>query len=355
MQTLRHASLAHVQAHFVVAWIESPDVGSPPTLRARRLENDGTPIDPVLTFAQGAYVTAIRVTAMGGTAAIAWADLGPDLLARVRVSDWTLLAPQPIALQTSRGIGFSTNVASAFDGEHLLNVANTEPGGTPLAVRLQRVTADGAVLDVPPVVVSAPSASHSYDLALSASPGRRTLLAYTRFDPVLGSQRLHFRWLGTPPPPPPVDAAPPVDAPAPPVDAPTPPVDAPAPPVDAPVQPPEDAPVIDAGLPVDAGMATDAREPDASTPPDTTPTDGTGDTSTTPADARLDGRDGAGDGGDAARDASGDGGGDDEEIVCDCDLGGRPGRPGGGSMLTMLVLALIGGRRTLGRQRQQAR
>ena len=182
-------------------------------------------------------------------------------------------------------------------------------------------------------------------MGLSAGTGGgRVLASYVRYAPESsrGTQQLHFRWIGMPPPPSPPDAAAPVDAPAP----------------DTAVDSPPDAapdPIVDAAVVVDGPVVpADASEPD-----NVAGLDGVGaDTPIGAPDAHLDA--GAQDaaipvdgpvpmdaavvtdaGGDARpRDSTGEAPGGDDGEGCTCRLG-RGGRPSGGSLALLLTFAFV--------------
>ncbi len=337
---LGSVSLGFVKSHYVASWIVVDLSANAYSAFARRLQPDGTAIDPTITVRQGptgASGSRTQVAAMQDAAAVVWYEGSGVRMRRIRISDGNLLDAEPTLLLYNGGSP-DHGVATGFDGEHLLVTGLKFPERE---WRLQRVSTQGAVLDPAGVVLSPPA---NGDFALSPSPGRRTLLVYSRFDPSPGNStdRMQFRWLGAlPPPPPPVDPPPPppVDAPAPPPQdaAPPPPVDAPAPMVDAP------APMVDAS--VDASAPADASgPPDVGSNPDVPSGEVAADGSPVATDAP--GADAARDGAvtDAARDADGGrnadaGGPPEEEPGCSCDVGSR--RPGRGGAWVLLPIAAL--------------
>jgi large repetitive protein len=376
LPNLRWPAIAWAQSHYLVSWTELPIwPESASFLRIRRLQPDGALIDPVVTLAKDdgvapGYLTSPQVVGMGGDlAAVTWnSSDGGQFVRRIRVSDGTPLDAAPLTLLPRYNYGRERVPAMVFDGEHLL-VAGATPqqvltsnDGVPMTlvseVRLQRIDRQGTLLD-PAGLILASSPLHSFDVALSPSPGRRALLAFARHEPEVGlaTERMRFRWVGALPPPalpvdaavpPPVDAAvpPPVDAepPALPVDAAVPPpVDAEPPAPDV-APPPADAvadhPVPADGFPPgeDAGVA-DLRVADAGAP-----ADAAGPDSSSAPDAGVSdvGRDGSPV--DAARDARSDARTPPaDHQPWSCAMG--TGRSGPGALSLLMLLAVLGSRR----------
>jgi hypothetical protein len=333
----RYLDLAFAGSHHVVVWTDDVANG-PRSLFAQRLNLDGTAAGSRVTVAAAATVGSdspvlASVAATGDVALVAWEGTHFQQLVgrRLRVTDGALLdaADLPLTPPAIRTLSSSyrRSIISS-DGEHFLVLWSTVEARHQTN-RLSRLTPGGQLLDPAGVLLAPAEGWPDHDATISAGAGGRVLVGYVRYatGPSLSGDRLHWRFIGplTPPPP---DAAPPPppDAPVVPPDAPVvPPVDAPVvvPPVDAPVVvPPVDAPVVPpvdgpAAPPADAGEAADTAEaagsPDAGAPDGSTPTD-TADTR--PPET----------GGDAARDtvtdARSEGPGGDEEIACDCQLGG---------------------------------
>ena len=330
-------SAAYVQPYYLTAWLESRKPGEQ-TVLFRRLQRDGTPVDPAVVVHEDPIGSAqgTQVEALGPNAVVVWDGTFGDELKRLRVSDATVLDAQPVRLLSYFRDYNRMFRAVAFDGEHLL-VAG--PLSVPSELRLQRLTPEGSLLD-PTGLRLATSPEPDAEAALSAYPGRRTLLVTTRFAPAPGvfSDRLHFRWLGEATAPPPDAAAPPVDAAVPNPGAP----DAPAAPD---VAAPDAAAPVDAGPPIDAPVApADSAAADGTAPGVDGGLDVAGEPDTRPADARADG------GSDVARDATADATTPGDDAGCDCQVGGQPGAAGiPGVLVVMAAVAL----RARARQRRR--
>ena len=347
----RVLSLAFAGGHYFAVWSDSTSSTSGLSVFGRRIGRDGAPVGTTLVLAGPAqvgynYPAFPGVVSAGDVALAFWEWTFPSQLRgrRVRGSDGMILDAGEVNITPTTLATWSSEYrhsVAVYDGEHFLITWSTTENRRSV-LKMTRVTLDGQVLDPDGFPLSVPQDWPAHDAALSAGPGTRVLASYVRHSalPSMSNDRVHWRWLGQVPTLPPDAGAPPVDAPVvPPVDAPVvPPVDAPVvPPVDAPVVPPVDAAPVDAGAgPDQAGSDTGDNLPDVAPASDVAPTSDA--TPTPDAVARDTGAEAPRD---TRADARGDAAGGDEEVDCDCQLGGaRAPAPPLAWLLGLAVVAL---------------
>ncbi len=249
-----------------------------PAIHVRRLEADGTPVDPTAVWPDDYMPSTLEVTPVGDGAAVLWSRALPGtarsiLARRIQMSDGTVLDPEPIAFAT----GYGGTFASASHGDSLSGLWAVPPLPYQAWGRVQiaPMWRQGPVLET--YAVTSDQTWPVRESALSVAPGGDAVAALSFLDPTTDTYRLQFmrmriedtKWDAAPPPdrPPPSSGS---DAPVPDSGGSQPEAPPPSPPpplsLDAASPDAAPAPPHDAAFPPDA-VATPAPRADAATPP----------------------------------------------------------------------------------------
>jgi hypothetical protein len=276
-------------SNYVVLGVEGPSYDAL-GVTAVRLAVDGTVLDatPRTVAPVSSSFKAVVAAGDGENLLVAWEDAGKVRGRRLRLTDGVVLDSADIAINGSSGSwsSYFNSLAAAFDGtDFLLAWSDWRNVGHMSDLYGARVSRAGALRDPTGFAISTGIGWNEHDPALSPADDGSVLAIYNLFETTADmTDRLQARLLTEPPPPP--DAAPPVDV-GDPSDLPVAmtdaspeasPPDAGAPPIDAaadtsppsPPIPPADAAADSPADPSDAAPTppADAAADSAADPPD---------------------------------------------------------------------------------------